>query len=130
MKPRVLLWIALLSLSSPVFAQQSGSVDSDRGEDFNLEALVDRISHSKALGFLTKLSLKLDIDGFLKMIREYHDKGGGEYSLEQLHERYDVMVHKLVVLLQDKDEELVKSIDDGRDKLWAMLADAKKFAGM
>lgn len=64
------------------------------------------------------------------MIREYHDKGGGEDSLEQLHERYDVMVHKLVVLLQDKDEELVKSIDDGRDKLWAMLADAKKFAGM
>lgn len=130
MKPRVLLWIALLALSSSVFAQQSGSDDSDAGDDFDLEALVDRISHSKALGFLTKLSLKLDIDGFLKMVQEYHDKGGAEDSLEQLHERYDVMVHKLVVLLQDEDEELVKSIDEGRDKLWVMLADAKKFAGM
>jgi len=130
MKPRVLLWVALLALSSHAFAQQSGSDDSDSGDDFDLEALVDRISHSKALGFLTKLSLKLDIDGFLKMVQEYHDKGGAEDSLEQLHERYDVMVHKLVVLLQDEDEELVKSIDEGRDKLWVMLADAKKFAGM
>lgn len=129
-KPRILLWVALFALSNPVFAQQSGSGEADNGADFDLEALVDRISHSKALGFLTKLSLKLDIDGFLKMVREYHDKGGGDDSLEQLHERYDVMVHKLVVLLQDKDEELVKSIDDGRNKLWAMLADAEKFAGM
>jgi hypothetical protein len=113
-----------------VFAQQSPSDDSDSGGDFDLEALVDRISHSKALGFFTKLSLKLDIDGFLKMVQEYHDKEGADDSLEQLHERYDVMVHKLVALLQDEDEELVESIENGRDKLWAMLADAKKFAGM
>ncbi len=130
MKPRVLLWVALFTLSGPVLAQQSSLDDADSGDDFDLEALVDRISHSRALGFLTKLSLKLDIDGFLKMVQDYHDKGGAEESLEQLHERYEVMVHKLVVLLQDEDEELVESIENGRDKLWAMLADANKFAGI
>lgn len=130
MKPRVLLWVALFTLSGPVLAQQSSLNDADSGDDFDLEALVDRISHSRALGFLTKLSLKLDIDGFLKMVQDYHDKGGAEESLEQLHERYEVMVHKLVVLLQDEDEELVESIENGRDKLWAMLADANKFAGI
>jgi hypothetical protein len=130
MKHRVLLWVALFALSGPAFAQQSAADHADSGDDFDLEALVDRISHSKALGFFTKLSLKLDIDGFLKMVKEYHDKGGAEETLEQLHERYEVMVHKLVVLLQNEDEELVESIEDGRDKLWARLADAKKFAGI
>lgn len=129
MKPRVLIWVALFALSSTLIAQQTPPNDAGGHDDLDLDALVDRVSHSKALGFLTKLSLKGDIDGFLKKMREYHDKSG-DSSLEQLQERYDVMVHKLVTLLQDKDQELVKSIDDSRDKLWAMLSDSKKFAEM
>ena len=51
-------------------------------------------------------------------------------SLEQMHERYDLLVSKLVILLQDKDGALVKSIDDGRDKIWVMLSDEKKFTSI
>ena len=40
------------------------------------------------------------------------------------------MVHKLTTLVQDKDSELVKSIDESRDKLWAILSDEKKFASL
>ena len=129
MKFRALLWAIFLTVSSSAPALQSQPGDAGDRDDFDLDALVDRIAHSKALGFLTKLSLKKDIDGFLKEVRKYHG-GDGNSTLEQLHERYDAMVHKLVVLLQEKDQELVKSIDDSRDKLWAMLADAKKFASM
>ncbi len=98
-------------------------------DDFDLNALVSRISQSKALGLFTKLSLKHDIDGLLENVRKYHD-GSGDGSLEQLHERYDVLVHKLMILLQEKDGDLVKSIDDGRDKLWAILSDHEKFASI
>lgn len=122
-----LLSAGLLAVSIAALSQQPLTGDGGSTDDFDLDALVDQIAHSKALGFLTKLSLKRDIDGFLKDVRNYHDGKGGN-SLDQLHERYDVLVHKLVVLLQDGDQALVKSIDDGRDKLWAMLADEKKFA--
>ncbi len=129
MKLKIILGSLLFLLSVAGLAQQSGSDNSDGADDFDLNALVSRISQSKALGLFTKLSLKHDIDGLLENVRKYHD-GSGDGSLEQLHERYDVLVHKLMILLQEKDGELVKSIDDGRDKLWAILSDHEKFASI
>jgi len=135
----VLIGSMLLAFSLPGLAQQSGSASHADDETFDLDDLVGRISSSKSLGFFTKISLKNDIDNLLAELRDHHDKfdntSGNDSSdstqhesLQQLRERYDVMVHKLVVLLQDKDAELVKSIDDGREQLWAVLADRKKFA--
>jgi hypothetical protein len=123
MKLRVVLGLVLLTLSFFGVAQQTGSDNS--ADDFDLDALADRLSNSKHLGFLTKISLKQDIDRLLESIRKYHS-GSGESSLEQARERYDVMVHKLIILLQDK--ELAKSIDDGREKIWAILSHEKKSA--
>lgn len=127
MKLSIALSLVLLILSCVVPAAQARSENSGLPGDFDLDGLIHRVTKSKALGFLTKLSLKQEIDRLLESIRQYHN-GTGNDSLEQLHERYDLMVHKLVTLVQNKDEELVKSIDDGRDKLWAILADEHKFA--
>ena len=129
MKLKMILGSVLFIFSVIGLAQHSGSDDSDGADDFDLNALISRVSQSRALGFLTKLSLKRDVGRLLENVRKYHD-GSGDGSLEQLRERYDVVLHKLVILLQDKDRELVKSIDDGRDKLWAILSDDKKFASM
>ena len=129
MKLNIILGSLLFLLSVAGLAQQSGSDKSNGADDFDLNALVSRISQSKAPGLFTKLSLKHDIDGLLENVRKYHD-GSGDGSLEQLRERYDVLVHKLMILLQEKDGELVKSIDDGRDKLWAILSDHDKFASI
>jgi len=129
MKLKIILGSLLFLLSVAGLAQQNGSDKSDGADDFDLNALVSRISQSKALGLFTKLSLKHDVDGLLENVRKYHD-GSGDGSLEQLRERYDVLVHKLMILLQEKDGELVKSIDDGRDKLWAILSDHEKFASI
>ena len=129
MKLKIILGLLLFLLSVAGLAQQSGTDNSDGADDFDLNALVSRISQSKALGLFTKLSLKHDIDGLLENVRKYHD-GSGDGSLEQLRERYDVLVHKLMILLQEKDGELAKSIDDGRDNLWAMLSDHEKFASI
>lgn len=118
-----LLLVVILSIG---LATQAVPDDAHGSDDFDLNTLIDRVAGSKALGFLTKLSLKRDIDRFLDSVRDFH-KGTGDASLDQLRERYDALVHSLVVLVQDKDEELVKTIDDGRDKLWALLADEEKF---
>ena len=129
MKLHFFLGLILFVFSLLGLAQQSGSDNPTGHDDFDLDSLVDRVSHSKHLGFLTKISLKQDIDQLLEGIRKYH-KGTDEGSLELARERYDVLVHKLIVLLQDKDEILAKSIEDSREKLWAILADEKKFAGI
>ena len=129
MNLRAAIGMTLLVFSVMGHAQQTSAHNTANDENFDLDTLVDRVSHSKDLGFLTKISLKQDVDRLLESIRKYH-AGTGESSLEHARERYDVMVHKLIVLLQDKDKELAKSIDDGREKLWAILSDEKKFAGI
>ena len=95
-KSHFALALFLLALSFVGLAQLTDSDDPTSRDNFDVDALVDRISHSKFLGFLTKISLKRDIDQLLESIRHYHD-GTGDNSLEQLRERYDVMVHKLVI---------------------------------
>ena len=121
--------LALLAASFISLAQQSGTAGTDNHDNFDLDVLVERIIHTKSLGFLTKLSLKKDTDKFLRSMRNYHD-GTKNDSLEQLHERYDIMVHKLMFLVQEKDAELSKFIDDGRDQLWTILSDESKFANL
>lgn len=129
MKLHVLLGLALLVFSVIGLAQQTGTDDSADDKGFDFDALVDRVSNSKHLGFLTKLSLKQDVDQLRESIRKYYD-GTGESSLEKARERYDVMVHKLILLLQDKDRELAKSIDNGRENVWAILSDEKQFSSI
>jgi hypothetical protein len=125
----VFIGLSLLMVSFAGLAQQ-GSDESDGIEDdFDLNEVFERIVHTRSLGGLTKLSLKKDYDRLLDKIRNYHE-GGKDISLEQLHERYDVMLHRLKILLQDKDEELVSIIHDARDEFWAILSDEEKFAKM
>jgi hypothetical protein len=40
------------------------------------------------------------------------------------------MLHRLTVLVQDKDEEFVEFIHDAKDEFWTSLSDAEKFANM
>lgn len=117
--------LLVLAVMGIAFAQQTSSPDPD--DDFDLDSIISKVTSSKALGFFTKLSLKKDIDAFLDNVKNYHE-GRSELTLDQLHERYDALVHNLITLIQEKDEDLLKSIDDGRDKLWALLSDEKKFA--
>ncbi len=56
--------------------------------------------------------------------------GVGDSSLEELHERYNVMVHKRVIVIGKKDEELAGYVADARDKLWDVLSDDIKFSNM
>lgn len=76
MKLKIILGSLLFLLSVAGLAQQSGSDKSDGADDFDLNALVSRISQSKALGLFTKLCLKHDIDELLENVRKYHDGSG------------------------------------------------------
>lgn len=75
------LGLLLVMFMTIGFVKQTRSDDTNTGDGFDLNVLIDRVSNSKALGFLTKLSLKRDIDRFLDNVGRYH-KGAGDLSLE------------------------------------------------
>jgi hypothetical protein len=128
------LIVALLALAagSPAVAAQRAAQpavpigDADGDGDIDLDDLVKRISDSKAMGVFTKLTLKRDIDTLKRDLKAFHD-GGSQHKLEKLHERYDVLVHKLMTLLQEKDPGLAREVAQARILLWTKLADPNEF---
>ncbi len=74
MKLKMILGSVLFIFSVIGLAQHSGSDDSDGADDFDLNVLISRVSQSRALGFLTKLSLKRDVDRLLEIESEFPRK--------------------------------------------------------
>jgi len=94
-------------------------------EEFDPRTLAQRLRDTKAIGFLTKLQLKVDIDGLLEELEELHH-GQNHATVEQLHERFQLLFDNIVSLLQDKDPELAKSITNARQSLWDWVSDPNK----
>ena len=103
--------------------------DADGDGDIDLDDLIKRVGDSKAIGLLTKVSLKREIDAFKADLKAVHD-GATKSTLAQLHERYDLMVHKLMTVLQAKDPGLAREISEARNFLWSKLADPNEFRRM
>src|SRR5207249_459336 len=74
----------------------------------------------------TKLSLKNEVDDLLERFRTFHEGRGGT-TLAKLRENYDLLVLKVVALLQDKDSALARDISTSREALWDLLKDPVKF---
>lgn len=91
----------------------------------DLAALENRLRDTGAIGVFTKLALKNQVDDLLERFRTFHAGRGG--ALAGLRESYDLLVLKVVSLLQDKDPPLARDIFTSREALWNLLADPVKF---
>ena len=87
-----------------------------------LSEIEQRLRDTHAIGVFTKLSLKNQIDDLLGQLRAYHLKQTGA-SLPQLRQRYDVLLQKVVGLLQSGDATLAKDISSSREAIWSLLTD-------
>ena len=92
----------------------------------DLTGLETRLRETSAIGLFTKLKLKNEVDDLLGRFRTFHDGRGGA-TLAKLRESYDLLVLKVVSLLQDKDGPLARDIFSSREALWNLLADPVKF---
>jgi len=92
----------------------------------DLEDLEQKLRKTRALGVFTKLALKNDIDDFVADVRSFHERRVGE--LAQLRERFELLLMKVLSLLQDKERELAEEIAHSREALWKLLADPREFA--
>jgi len=93
----------------------------------DLKSLEKRLRETKAIGIFTKLSLKNQVDDLLDHCRAFHQGKGGT-KLAELRQAYDLLMMKLLSLLQDSDAPLARDIVTSRETIWSLLADPAKFA--
>ena len=93
----------------------------------DLKALEERLKETNAIGLLTKLSLKNQVDDLVGEFRAYH-KGARPPTLSQLRPAFDLLLMKVLSLLQDRDPALAHDVSASRDAIWSVLADPRKLA--
>ena len=93
----------------------------------DLAALKEQLKETKAIGVFTKLTLKNQVDDLLQQFRDYY-QGKAKFTMAQLRRSYDLLLMKVLTLLQDSDQKLAAAIVSSREAIWSLLADPKKFA--
>jgi hypothetical protein len=93
----------------------------------DLKALTQRLRDTKAIGIFTKITLKNQVDDLLDGFRD-HYQGKAKLGMTDLRRAFDLLMMKVLSLLQDEDRVLASAIVSSREAIWGLLADPKKFA--
>jgi hypothetical protein len=99
------------------------------GPTLDLNALKAQLKQTKAIGIFTKLTLKNQVDDLLAQFRQHH-AGKANPTITELRRSYDLLMMKVLSLLQDHDQKLASDIVSSRERIWGLLADPKKFAAL
>src|SRR5262245_16085612 len=128
-----LLFLALLAVDAcPAEPASPAAVPSratSASATLDLASLESRLKGTKAIGVFTKLALKNQVDDLLEQFREFHD-GRAEPTLSELRESYDLLLLKVLSLLQDKDARLARDLVASREAIWGVLMDPAKFGAL
>jgi hypothetical protein len=95
----------------------------------DLKSLETRLKETQAIGVFTKLTLKNQIDALLDQFRAFY-QGKLKTSLTDLRRSYDMLVLKVLALLQDADPPLASAIVGSREAIWGILSNPAKFAAV
>jgi hypothetical protein len=95
----------------------------------DLPSLEKRLKETNAIGVMTKLTLKNQVDDLLNQFRAFY-AGKLKTTLAELRRPYDLLILKVLSLLQDKDPSLAAALSASREAIWAILSDPVKFAAM
>jgi hypothetical protein len=102
-------------------------VAKQKAPPLDLTSLETRLKETKAIGVLTKIALKNQIDDLLDQFRDFYG-GKLKITLAELRRPYDMLVLKVLSLLQDSDPALASAIAASREAIWGILSDPAKFA--
>jgi hypothetical protein len=93
----------------------------------DLASLEQRLRDTKAIGVFTKLSLKNQVDDLLADFRTLYKKSKPPPG-PAFRQRYDLLLLKVLTLLQDADPPLAAAITSSKEAIWSILADPDKLA--
>jgi hypothetical protein len=120
--------VAAAPIPAPAPAKQPAAVTpTNTPSTLDLTALEQRLRETRAIGAFTKLSLKNQVDDLLD---DFHNlyRGKANTPLSSLRERYDLLMMKVLSLLQNSDAALAASIRSSREAIWNILKDPKQFS--
>ena len=115
------------SASTPVPSLPSAANPPKPQLDF--KAMEQRLRDTSAIGVFTKLSIKNRVDDLLKAFQVYH-AGRTPPTLDELHQRFDGLLLKVVTLVQNDDATLASSISASRNAIWDRLSNRESFQAL
>jgi hypothetical protein len=118
-----------VAIAKPQATPQPAAAKPAAAPTLDLNSLEEQLKQTSALGVMTKISLKNQVDDLLKQFREYY-AGRLRTTLAELRQPYELLLMKVVSLLQDSDPNLAKAIHTSREAIWAVLSDRDKFSKM
>ena len=92
----------------------------------DLTSLEKRLRETDAIGVFTKLTLKNQVDDLLDRFQAHYE-GKAKSTLPELRQPFDLLILKVLSLLQDRDSSLAGAIIASREAMWGILADPVKF---
>jgi hypothetical protein len=98
-------------------------------QPLDLKGLELRLRDTRAIGLFTKLSLKNQVDDLLAQFKAFH-QGPSGITIGQLRQKYELLLMKVVTLLQDGDAALASAVSASREAIWNVLTDPQKFAAI
>jgi hypothetical protein len=114
--------------TAPAVANQPSAVQPvTTPSTLDLAALEQRLRDTRAIGAFTKLSLKNQVDDLLDDFQQVYG-GKTKTPMSALRERYDLLMMKVLSLLQNSDAALAASIRSSREAIWNILKDPKQFS--
>jgi hypothetical protein len=120
--------VAKAPLAQPAKKESAApDVAKNASPTLDLTSLEQRLKDTKAIGVLTKIALKNQVDDLLGQFRAYYE-GKLKTTLAELRRPYDLLVLKVLSLLQDSDPLLASAIVASREAIWGILSDRAKFA--
>ena len=119
----------VVAQSPPAAAAPPATAPAAETAPLNLNVLIQQLRDTRAIGIFTKLSLKNQVDDLLSEFRTFYH-GESQLTLTQLRQDYEVLLLKVVSVLQDGDPSLAQQINASREAIWGVLSDPTKFATM
>ena len=115
-----------VAIERPRKKEESPAVTRNPEPSLDVAGLTTRLRDTDAIGVFTKLALKNQVDDLLEQFRSYHDDGQ-KTGVASLRQPYNMLVLKVLSLVQDKDPSLARTISGSREAIWGILADPEKF---
>ena len=115
-----------VAIERPRKKEESPAVTRNPEPSLDVAGLTTRLRDTDAIGVFTKLALKNQVDDLLEQFRSHHDDGQ-KTGVASLRQPYNMLVLKVLSLVQDKDPSLARTISVSRETIWGILADPKKF---
>jgi hypothetical protein len=104
-----------------------GAKTPEAAPPLDLNKLRQQLKDTKAIGLMSKITLKNQMDDLLDRFRKYY-RGEKTASMADLRRSYDLLVMKVLSMVQDKDQKLASDIVSSREAIWGLLSDPKKFS--